>query len=105
MNTDQSDFTPSDNFQTREQLNEFFRGLRELDHACRANGSKHDRAIALICACIDEGVDTGARIVGALKRLGFNAQHVGKLLHDYTGNDPSRHHWQRDEAGRYSNHC
>lgn len=102
MITDSSDFSP---FQSREDLNAFFQGLRELDQACRPNGNKHDRVTALICACIDEGIDTGPRVVGAIKRLGFNAQHVGKLLHDHTGSDPARHHWQRTEAGRYINLC
>lgn len=83
----------------------FFQGLRDLDGQCRSRGvNKHDRAIVLIIACIEEGLNTGPRIVGALRKLGFNPRHVGMHLREGTGGDPQRHRWQRVEDGRYFLH-
>lgn len=79
-----------------------FRRLRQLKADCGPN--KHDQATALITACIMEGMDTGKRIIGALKVLGFDPQHVGIILNEGTGLDPERHHWRRDQEGTYAVH-
>lgn len=79
-----------------------FDRLRGLMAACGSN--KHDVAIALISACIEEGVDTGPRIIGTLRRLELNPGHAARMLKEGTGSDPARHRWQRDEEGRYSLH-
>ena len=75
--------------------------LRALDRGCGDN--KHHRVTVLICACIDEGVNTGPMIVATIRRLGFCPRHVGKLLHDGKGNHPGRHWWARDPSGVYRN--
>ncbi|MBA3510450.1 hypothetical protein [Sphingomonas sp.] len=73
--------------------------LRELQADCGDN--KHDQATALIAACILEGLNTAGQIVGALTTLGMNPAHVRIMLKEGTGGDPARHHWRRDEEGRY----
>lgn len=85
------------------ELIELYDDLRRLDTACGAKASKHDRAIVLITACIDRGIDTRAQIVDVMRRLGFNYKHVAILLEEGSGNDPGGYHWQLDCAGRYRN--
>lgn len=72
--------------------------------SCGPNANKHDQANVLISACIMEGLDNGARIVGALKRLGFRPRHVSIVLKEGTGGSASSSHWRRDARGRYSLH-
>lgn len=50
------------------------------------------------------GRNEGPRIVGILKKLGFNPRHAGKLLKDGTGSIRGLHRWQRNTDGRYSLH-
>jgi hypothetical protein len=66
--------------------------------------SKHERAILGIHACIASGINKGPEIIATLSRLGFNALHVGKLLHDHRGSDPARHEWERLASGVYEGH-
>ncbi|WP_156457483.1 hypothetical protein [Altererythrobacter sp. Root672] len=75
--------------------------LRKLLRDCGPN--KHDQAIVLITACVEEGITQGRDIVRTLQALGLNAQHVGKTLSDGTGNQPERHRWRKDAAGCYVN--
>lgn len=77
--------------------------LRLLIEHLGNEGTKHDRAIIAICEAIRLGINTGPEIIAAMHDLGFNKQHVGILLHEEAGSDPQRHHWWRDENGRY--HC
>ena len=79
-----------------------FDRLRGLIQACGPEANKHDQAIAVIAACIDEGLNTRPRIVGAMKHLGFSTAHAAMILNEATGSDPSRYRWQRDSSGRYS---
>lgn len=81
------------------------RDLRALDAACQPGSDKHHRAIVLITACIEAGVNRGTDIVDMMVELGFNTQHIGKLLSDQTGDDPSRHHWKRNADGRRCMHA
>lgn len=73
-----------------------FRRLRELKRACGSN--KHDQATMLIEALLDERIDTRARIVGALRRLGFSNDHAVLVLSDGI----AARRWRRDADGRYS---
>jgi hypothetical protein len=82
--------------------NALFERLRQLKAACGPN--KHDLAIVLVSACILEGLDTRARIVGALRKLGLNYRHVAIILEDGTGDNPQQHRWQRDTEDRYRLH-
>jgi len=79
-----------------------FERLRALKADCGAN--KHDQAVALISACILEGLDTGPRIVGALTAIGMNPNHIRIMLRELTGASPDCHCWRRDGEGRHSLH-
>ncbi len=80
----------------------FLDGLRDLQRDCGPNCN--DQAVALITACIEEGWNTRARIVGALKALGFDYRHAAIMLKDNAGPDPVRHRWQCGETGVYRLH-
>lgn len=83
---------------------EFFWALRQLDKSIRlVRGTQRDRAIALILECLNENIDTGKRIVGVLRQLGFNAQFVGMILMQNAGPNPDYHLWRR-EQGVYISH-
>lgn len=74
--------------------------IRDMLDGCGPN--RNDHAIVAIIALITNGVDTGPQIVAALEELGFNKQHAGLTLRKGTGDQPDRHWWSKDEAGRYT---
>lgn len=75
-----------------------FRRLEDLHWNCQQRGSsRHDQAIVLVAACIEEGITKGPHIVGTVASMGFKPRHVGKLLHDNIGNL-----WQRDGERFYT---
>ncbi|WP_425228822.1 hypothetical protein [Sphingomonas sp.] len=78
-----------------------FHRLRELKGQSQAGADKHVQAIVLISALIEEGVDAGRGIVGALVTLGFNRKHAGMMLQEGKGNDPARHRWACGDDGQY----
>ena len=78
--------------------------LKRLHAACRVGGNKNDTAVALITACIDECIDTRARIICALEPLGFHRGHVAIMLQRGTGNNPEQDRWRLDATGRYHLH-
>lgn len=104
MNLEPAGSLPAKSTVSTSDVNAIFERLRQLDRKCGSTANRHDRATVLICACIEEGMDDSPRIIGALRSLGFNPRHVGKLLRDGTGNDPRRHWWHRDHAGTYRNY-
>lgn len=79
-----------------------FRRLRALKASLPNGVNKHDRAIILISACIDEGVNTRSRIGKVLAHIGLDRAHVMIVLNGDTGSDPNRQRWSRDERGVYS---
>jgi hypothetical protein len=81
---------------------DFIEGLGRLEASCEGVGTT-DKVIALVQACLANGVTEGPRIVAAIAELGFKPQFVGMTLAKNRGADPSRHFWQRDKDGRY--HC
>jgi len=81
---------------------DLFTRLRALKEACGSN--KNDSAIALITACIGEGIDTRPQIIGTLKHLDYNPRHVGMMLNNNEGSLPSLHRWMRDADGCYRLH-
>lgn len=85
-----------------DEVNAAFIRLRALKAKIRMQMDKHMQVTTLIGACIHEGFDRGARITGALKKLGYNRQHAGKILTEGTGENPEVHYWKRGEDGRYS---
>lgn len=71
---------------------EMFRRLETLKAGLIQDGcNRNQQVIALIIACLNEDLTAGPAIVGAIAHLGYNGQHVGKMLHDNLG-----HMWQRD---------
>ena len=85
-----------------EEWNNLQRELRQLDGMLGGSANKHDRGVTLIAACIENGVDLTNEIIGAIRPLGYSSFHIGKLIHDRTGNDPDRHWWSRDASGHHT---
>lgn len=85
---------------TSAQISQLYADMDRLTVDC--GPSRHERAIICIQVCIANEIVTGSHIVGLLKGKGFNPRHVGKILKDGAGIDPSRYHWRRDAAGSYS---
>jgi hypothetical protein len=83
---------------------DLFDGFRQLMAECGPTVNKHDLVNVLISACIDQGLNTGPRIVGALDALGFNRRHVGMLLKEGRGEEAERHTWKRNQQGQYTLH-
>lgn len=81
-----------------------FRRLRDLKKALRPHVDSNLLAIEMIKAIIGEGWDTGPRIIGTMKQLGFDAKHAGATLGKNRGNNPKLHYWLREEDGRYVAH-
>lgn len=79
-----------------------FRRLRALKASLPNGVNKHERAIVLITAAIEEGVNTRIRIGKVLEHIGLDRAHVMIILNEGTGSDPNRHRWSRDENGAYS---
>lgn len=71
---------------------EMFRRLKTLKaDLLQDRCNLHEQVIALIIACLDEGLSAGPEIVGTISHLGFNPRHVGMQLNEGIG-----HMWQRD---------
>lgn len=86
---------------TTAEVAEIFRRLRALKSHFGVKPNKDERTVALIGACIAEGFNTQARIVGALTVLKIRKAHVESLLSYHTGTDPTRHAWQLGDDQRY----
>ena len=82
-----------------DDANQIFSEVRQLIADCCPTGNKHEQAIVAIEAFIIAGFDTRARIVGALRRLGFDNGHVHIVLKQETGK--MDHHRWRVADGRY----
>lgn len=67
--------------------------LQALDRRLLAC-NKHDRAFALIAACISIGIRAPATIASTLIELGFNRGHVWLMIKEGRG-----HHWREDSDG------
>lgn len=74
------------------------------DHLVADGCNRNDRAIALIQACIESGIDRGPDIVRTVSRLGMNKASVGAQLGLNTGCNPALHRWFKTDAGRYRLH-
>jgi hypothetical protein len=98
MTTEHDDQEP----ERREDSRSTFRRLRALKASLPGRVNKHDKAIVLIAACIEEGINTRGRIGIVLEHIGMDRSHVMIILNEGTGNDPNRHRWNRDENGTYA---
>ena len=99
MNNDNAKPNPSP-----EEVDATFRRLRALKKALRPHLDSNLLASEMIKAVITEGWDTGPRIRGTMKQLGFNEDHAGITLAKNRGYDPKRHHWSRGDDHRYIVH-
>lgn len=83
-------------------IESIFERLRRLDHELAGESvNKNDRCVALITACIWDGIDTGERIIGALVRLGYKPGHVAIIIKHNTGKNPALHRWFIGDEGRH----
>jgi len=80
------------------EVDEIFLRLRQLKSALGKPTNADNRLVAMIAACIDEGIDTSPRILGAARRLGFDLRHTRRVLH--SGID---HTWTRAADDRFGN--
>lgn len=80
------------------EVDAIFQRLRQLKASCAGKTNSDDRVAMLIAACIDEGMDTDARIIGAIKRLGFERQRAVTVLRGGVGQL-----WEPTEDGRFRN--
>jgi len=78
-----------------------FERLQKLMDDCGPKPNKHDLVIALITACITEGVNTRREIIAVLVHLGLNNKHVAMMLKEGAGSDPEAYRWRRNEDGVY----
>ena len=67
--------------------------LQTLDRSLLAC-NKHDRAFALISACISSGIRAQTAIASTLVELGFNRGHVWLMIKEGRG-----YHWREDSDG------
>ena len=81
-----------------------FDRLKQLSADTQAGGNKNDSALAMIMACLEEGIDTRPHIVDTLGRLVWNTQHVALMLKHNAGPNRVAKHWRLDPAGRYHLH-
>ena len=80
------------------EVDEIFQRLRELkSNFCRPTNAA-DRLTAMIAACIDEGINTAARIIGTAHRLGFDKRHTRRVLRSGVG-----HTWSRAAGDCFNN--
>ncbi|MEG8015271.1 hypothetical protein [Sphingomonas sp. 22R3R2A-7] len=87
---------------TPEEVNQFFDALRVIMKEHYRPGLKDVAAQMIITECIEFGFDSGRRIVGTAKTLGFKDGHVPMMLEAATGADPTVHLWRRHSDGRYT---
>lgn len=87
-----------------EDRSDILRDLHALMEACGPESNAHDKAITLITACIINGLTTRARIIGALKCLGFDQGHIALTLKHGAGPNPKSHRWHVDADGTYRLH-
>lgn len=80
------------------EVDEIFQRLRELKSNLGKPTNADNRLTAMIAACIDEGINTSPRIIGAALQLGFDLRHTRRVLRSGIG-----HTWHRAADDRFSN--
>lgn len=80
------------------EVDEIFQRLRELKSILGKPTNADNRLIAMIAACIDEGINTSPRIIGAARQLDFDVRHIRRVLRSGVG-----HTWHRAPDDRFSN--
>lgn len=80
------------------EVDEIFQRLRELKSALARPINADNRLTVIIAACIDEGINTSDRILGAARQLGFDIRHTRRVL-----NSGVSHTWNRSADDQFSN--
>lgn len=62
----------------------------------------NDKAITLICACLEVEIDEGGAIVATVAGMGLKSSHVGAVLRNGAGDNVERHRWRKTDAGTYA---
>jgi hypothetical protein len=79
--------------------------LKALRDTLAANGcNKADQVIALITACIEDGITAGPEVLSTVSALGFNERYVGIQLSTNASPNPERSLWVRTAEGPYQLH-
>ena len=60
------------------------------------------QTIALVTACIDDGITAGKEIAKTICDLGIPKQYVGMTLAKNCGPSSERHGWFKDSDGAYN---
>lgn len=81
---------------TPTEVSAVFDGLDDLNASCR-HAVMDVRLTVMITACIERGINTRAKIVGALRKKNFNERTAGRFLTKKTGTL-----WRRSPEGIYS---
>lgn len=79
-------------------------GLRKMLDGFDPSLNKHDRADALIEACLSQGPADSTAISELADQLGFNPVHVRIRLVKGAGRNSNVYRWWRDAEGRYRLH-
>ncbi|MHA0328814.1 hypothetical protein [Sphingomonas melonis] len=74
--------------------------IRDMLKRCQSE-DRNTQAMLAITALIEGGVNTGPRIVGTAKNLGFKPAHFGAVLKKSTGSVRGHHLWNRKSGGVY----
>lgn len=75
--------------------------LLDLKRSLGPDCNRHDRAILLIAACIENKFDTRHKILKGTRVAGLSASNVIARLDDNTGEVVGIHLWRCDADGRY----
>lgn len=81
---------------TPEEVAAVFDGLDDLNTSC-GHASMDVRLHVMIGGCIERGINTRAKIVGALRKKNFNEKRTGGFLTAMTGKL-----WRRSPEGIYT---
>jgi hypothetical protein len=81
---------------TPDEVAAVFDGLDDLNASCR-HAIMDVRLHVMIGGCIERGINTRAKIVGALRKKNFNERRTGRYLTDMTGKL-----WRRSPEGIYT---
>lgn len=82
--------------QTDAEMDTIYADLNDALKTCPFIESKHQSAILCIGVCLENRIDTRARIVGTLTKLGFLHSHLAIMLEQNLGQL-----WDRDSENRY----
>ena len=78
-----------------------FDRLKRLRDTLAPNLNRNELAMALIEACLLEGIRGEGDIVRTLYHLGFDNRHAANVLRKSAGSNPRLHRWAKGADGRY----